>query len=147
MISWHVIAAAILSLLPHTQPKRVEHHSQAIAEVSGDDVDAAAALVVIGTRESAWRADVEACRVNGPGGRGTFQVGHWWGPLAVRCGPINGQTRLSWKVLDRMRGPNRDHLEMMRAYLGRSKQDPEVRERAVLFERVRRDIACACSAL
>jgi hypothetical protein len=145
MIQTYLVAAAILSLLPHTSPRRVEYASVAIAEVAGDDIDTAAALVVTGSRESQWRRDVEVCRVNGPGGRGMFQVGHWWGPLQTRCGPVLNQTRLAWHVLDKMRGPNRNHHEMFRAYLGRSKRDPEVKLRALLFERVRGDLACACS--
>lgn len=138
-----VIALAILSLANAPSPGRAEYFAQAIADVSGGDLDLAAALVVTGDRESGWRPEVERCALAGLGGMGAFQLGDGY-PWSTRCGPVEAQAWGARAALAGV-GTSRSPAETFGRFLGASRRHPEARRRAGLFWVTRERIRCSCS--
>lgn len=159
MIAEAVIAAALLGRPQGPEPERAPSYfhearlsylAGAIAAQAGDDLDAAAALITIGERESSWRVPVERCAVPGLGGWGAFGVARLWlrdFPGAT-CGPIDRQAdgagaiwgsyyRQSWWSVRGAFG----------RYIGARERGrhPEARARARIFFAVRAQLECACS--
>lgn len=78
-------------------------HVRAVFRVDDElaEVDEAAALIVIGERESAWRVTVGACSVPGLGGWGYFGVAGLWSRRfpGGTCGTPQLQARAALGVL------------------------------------------------
>lgn len=159
MIAEAVIAAALLGRPQGPEPERAPSSfatdrlaklADAIADEAGDDLDAAAALIVNGERESSWRRPVERCSVPGLGGWGAFGVAPLWLPRypGSTCGPIDAQAHgaraiWSWHFRDTWWSVPRTFGRYIGATDGG--RHPEARTRARIFWNVRAQLECACS--
>jgi hypothetical protein len=146
-----IIAAALLGgpQGPKLSRARADYLAGAIALEAQDDLDAAAALIVTGERESSCRAAVERCGIPGLGGWGAFGVAELWTPRfpGGTCGPITSQARAARAIW--LTG-YRATLSVGGAfgrYIGAlaGAQHPEARTRTRIFWRVRAELECACS--
>jgi hypothetical protein len=147
-----VIAAALLGTpsakgLP---PARLEYLASAIAWEADDDIDAAAALIVIGERESSWRRRVERCAIPGIGGWGAFGVAGFWTRRypGGTCGSIDAQARAARAIWGwHWRDTGWSAPRAFGRYIGATSgaRHPEAQHRARLFWTVRAQLECACS--
>lgn len=176
MISPELLALVIRARTPVLSEHRAMHFASAIvatvsdaadlpAPMSGADgsaieareLDGAAALIVIGERESRWRWGVERCAIPGIEGWGAFGVGALWeGEYpGGTCGSIQLQARAAWGVLaygvpywQSIGGATGvDWRVTFGHYIGAKAvgRHPEAKRRAREFWRVRGMLVCACS--
>ena len=150
MLAELAVAAVIRTRAPELSEERAAYYASAIVYAAGDDVDAQAALITIGERESRWRSKVERCALPGLGGWGTFQVSRLWEPAfpGSTCGRIGRQAAGAlaiWQI-----GLVRERWDLPRAfgrYIGARAvgEHPEAALRARIFWAVRETLLCGCS--
>lgn len=136
-----IIAAALLTVRPAAH--NADRIGQAIADATGDDRNAAALLVVIGSRESGWEWSTCSCRVAGLGGAlGCYQLDpEIWGRA---CGSIERQTAKALGAIQTMGWPGLGPAGTLQRYLGaRSPEHHEVMARGRLYWTVRERLKLA----
>jgi len=137
-----LILAAILTLAPALPAPTAERYATDIAMACGDELDLCYALVATQHAESAWRAEVEDCRVTGDGGAAVsaWQLHkHWLGGYtrAEVCGSNRLAAYLAANALIILQHRGGGWPGAMRRYVGCLPGDPRSVRRIKAYRLIR----------